>query len=118
MGPPGNRGSWGPLCPCPNSKKPIKKGTRGISLYKICSLDELKNKCCVIVNVQFCVTRNQGWTENSWGPQAIGDHGAPVSLPRRKKAYEKGTRGIYWGPLLTPGPRAVPEFPNNQSAPA
>ncbi|CAI9607467.1 unnamed protein product [Staurois parvus] len=24
MGPPGNRGSWGP-CPCPNSKKPMKK---------------------------------------------------------------------------------------------
>ncbi|CAI9589681.1 unnamed protein product, partial [Staurois parvus] len=40
-----------------------------------------------------------------WGPQAIGDHGAPVSLPKLKKAYEKGTRGISWGPL-------VPEFPN------
>ncbi|CAI9542575.1 unnamed protein product [Staurois parvus] len=34
----------------------------------------------------------QGQTDNSWGPRAIGDHGAPVSLP--KKAYEKGTRGI------------------------
>ncbi|CAI9573075.1 unnamed protein product [Staurois parvus] len=56
--------------------------------------------------------------DNSWGPQAIGDHGAPVSLPKLKKAYEKGTRGISWGPLLTPGPRAVPEFPNGQSAPA
>ncbi|CAI9574337.1 unnamed protein product [Staurois parvus] len=33
------------------------------------------------------------------------------------KAYEKGTRGISWGPLLTLGPRAVPEFPNGQSAP-
>ncbi|CAI9605277.1 unnamed protein product, partial [Staurois parvus] len=39
-----------------------------------------------------------------WGPRAIGDHGAPVSLPKLKKAYEKGTRGISWGPLLTPGP--------------
>ncbi|CAI9586675.1 unnamed protein product [Staurois parvus] len=28
----------------------------------------------------------------------------PVSLPKFKKAYEKGTRGISWGPLLTPGP--------------
>ncbi|CAI9552864.1 unnamed protein product, partial [Staurois parvus] len=37
--------------------------------------------------------------------------------PNSKKAYEKGTRGISWGPLLTPGPRAVPEFPNGQSAP-
>ncbi|CAI9581223.1 unnamed protein product, partial [Staurois parvus] len=29
---------------------------------------------------------------------------APVSLPKLKKAYEKGIRGISWGPLLTPGP--------------
>ncbi|CAI9550207.1 unnamed protein product, partial [Staurois parvus] len=56
--------------------------------------------------------------DNSWGPRAIGDHGAPVSLPKLKKAYEKGTRGISWGPLLTPGPRAVPVFPNGQFAPA
>ncbi|CAI9545516.1 unnamed protein product, partial [Staurois parvus] len=56
-----------------------------------------------------------GRTDNSWGPRAIGDHGAPVSLPKLKKAYEKGTRSISWGPLLTPGPRAVLEFPNGQS---
>ncbi|CAI9538923.1 unnamed protein product, partial [Staurois parvus] len=60
---------------------------------------------------------HQGRTDNSWGPRTIGDHGAPVSLPKLKKAYEKGTRGISWGPLLTPGPQAVPEFPNGQSAP-
>ncbi|CAI9597315.1 unnamed protein product, partial [Staurois parvus] len=60
----------------------------------------------------------QGRTDNSWGPWAIGDHGAPVSLPKFKKAYEKGTRGISWGPLLTPGSRAVPKFPNGQSTPA
>ncbi|CAI9574964.1 unnamed protein product [Staurois parvus] len=59
----------------------------------------------------------QGRTDNSWGPRAIGDHGTPVSLPKLKKAYEKGTRGISWGPLLTPGPQAVPEFLNGQSAP-
>ncbi|CAI9600619.1 unnamed protein product, partial [Staurois parvus] len=35
-----------------------------------------------------------GRTDNSWGPRAIGDHGAPVSLPKLKKAYEKGTRGV------------------------
>ncbi|CAI9607523.1 unnamed protein product, partial [Staurois parvus] len=52
------------------------------------------------------------------GPPAIGDHGAPVSLPKLKKAFEKGTRGISWGPLLTPGSRAVPEFLNGQSSPA
>ncbi|CAI9543077.1 unnamed protein product, partial [Staurois parvus] len=61
--------------------------------------------------------QEQGRTDNSWGPRAIGDHGAPVSLPKLKKAYEKGTRGISWGPLLTPGPQAVPEFPNGQSSP-
>ncbi|CAI9591308.1 unnamed protein product, partial [Staurois parvus] len=34
--------------------------------------------------------------------------GAPVSLPKLKKAYEKGTRGISWGPLLNSwGPRAI-----------
>ncbi|CAI9551415.1 unnamed protein product, partial [Staurois parvus] len=60
---------------------------------------------------------SQEWTDNSWGPWAIGDHGAPVSLPKLKKAYEKRTRGISWGPLLTPGPWAVPKFPNGQSAP-
>ncbi|CAI9613636.1 unnamed protein product, partial [Staurois parvus] len=59
----------------------------------------------------------QGRTDNSWGPRAIVDHGAPVSLPKLKKAYEKGSRGISWGPLLTPGPRAVAEFPNGHSAP-
>ncbi|CAI9531705.1 unnamed protein product, partial [Staurois parvus] len=63
------------------------------------------------------LTFSQGRTDNSWGPRAIRDHGAPVSLPKLKKAYEIGTRGISWGPLLTPGPRAVPEFPNGQSAP-
>ncbi|CAI9575846.1 unnamed protein product, partial [Staurois parvus] len=58
---------------------------------------------------------DQGRTDNSWGPRAIGDHGAPVSLPKLKKAYEKGTRAISWGPLLTPGPRAV-QCPSFQMA--
>ncbi|CAI9586039.1 unnamed protein product, partial [Staurois parvus] len=44
----------------------------------------------------------QGRTDNTWGPRAIGDHGAPVSLLKLKKAYEKGTRGISWGPLFLP----------------
>ncbi|CAI9602287.1 unnamed protein product [Staurois parvus] len=37
--------------------------------------------------------------------------------PNSKKPMKKATRGISWGPLLTPGPRAVPKFPNGQSAP-
>ncbi|CAI9615096.1 unnamed protein product, partial [Staurois parvus] len=60
---------------------------------------------------------SRGGLTTHGAPRTIGDHGAPVSLPKLKKAYEKGTRGISWGPLLTPGPRAVPEFPNGQSAP-
>ncbi|CAI9578427.1 unnamed protein product, partial [Staurois parvus] len=59
---------------------------------------------------------HQGGTDNSWGPRAIGNHGAPVSSPTLKphppKKPMKGTRGISWGPLLTQGPRAVPKFPN------
>ncbi|CAI9533008.1 unnamed protein product, partial [Staurois parvus] len=76
----------------------VNKGSHLLLLYKLSS--------------------GQGWTDNSWGPRGLGDHGAPVSLPKLKKAYEKGTRGISWGPLLTPGPRAMPMFPNGQSAPA
>ncbi|CAI9569852.1 unnamed protein product, partial [Staurois parvus] len=30
-----------------------------------------------------------------WVPQAIGDHGAPVSLPTLKKAYEKGRGNLH-----------------------
>ncbi|CAI9613029.1 unnamed protein product, partial [Staurois parvus] len=40
--------------------------------------------------------------------------GPPVSSPTLKphpKKPMKGTRGISWGPLLTPGPRTVPKFP-------
>ncbi|CAI9615277.1 unnamed protein product, partial [Staurois parvus] len=54
------------------------------------------------------------------GPQVLGDHGAPVSLPTLKahpKKPIKGTRGISWGPLLTPGPWAMPVCSNGQSAP-
>ncbi|CAI9561979.1 unnamed protein product, partial [Staurois parvus] len=61
-------------------------------------------------NVTICICGYQGRTDNSWGPRAIEDHGAPVSLPKLKKAYRKGTRGISWGPLLTPGPRQCPSF--------
>ncbi|CAI9590395.1 unnamed protein product, partial [Staurois parvus] len=36
-----------------------------------------------ITSMLYCQRR----TDNSWGPRAIGDHGAPVSLPKLKKAY-------------------------------
>ncbi|CAI9534880.1 unnamed protein product [Staurois parvus] len=51
------------------------------------------------------------------GPPGNRGSWGPCVFAKLKKAYEKGTRGILWGPLLTPGPRAVPEFPNGQSAP-
>ncbi|CAI9615841.1 unnamed protein product, partial [Staurois parvus] len=43
--------------------------------------------------------------------------GPPCPCPHSKKPIKKGTRGISCGPLLTPGPRAVPESSNGQSAP-
>ncbi|CAI9557646.1 unnamed protein product, partial [Staurois parvus] len=49
------------------------------------------------------IRSTQGRTDNSWGPRAIGDHGASVSWPKLKKSYEKGTRGISWGPPTDPG---------------
>ncbi|CAI9619399.1 unnamed protein product, partial [Staurois parvus] len=67
----------------------------------------------MVIPVKDCII--QGRTDNSWGPRAIGDREAPVSSPILKphpKKPVKGTRGISWGPLLTPGPQAVPEFPN------
>ncbi|CAI9620822.1 unnamed protein product, partial [Staurois parvus] len=51
------------------------------------------------------------------GPPGNRGSWGPCVLAQFKKAYEKGTRGISWGPLLTPGSWAVPEFPNGQSAP-
>ncbi|CAI9582650.1 unnamed protein product, partial [Staurois parvus] len=35
-----------------------------------------------ITSMLYC----QGQTDNSWGPRATGDHGAPVSLPKLKKS--------------------------------
>ncbi|CAI9614494.1 unnamed protein product, partial [Staurois parvus] len=37
-------------------------------------------------------------------------HGAPVSLPKLKKAYEKGTRVFSCGPLLTLALGQCPSF--------
>ncbi|CAI9568219.1 unnamed protein product, partial [Staurois parvus] len=87
----------GPLCPCPNSKKPMKKhviGSVGGDPHKCRDNEKTPGRQCH--------GWDQGQTDKSWGPRAIGDHGAPVCLPKLKKAYEKGTRGISWGPLLTP----------------
>ncbi|CAI9592229.1 unnamed protein product, partial [Staurois parvus] len=83
-----------------------------------CELTLQQNDCVAMQSKRYINAVEQGRTDNSWGPRAIGDHGAPVTLPKLKEVYEKGTRGISWGPLLTPGPRAVPEFPNGLSAPA
>ncbi|CAI9557798.1 unnamed protein product, partial [Staurois parvus] len=75
---------------------------------------------CPLQALQNTNEQHQGRTDNSWGPRAIRDHGAPVSLTTLKshpKKPIKGTRGIFWGPLLTPGPWAVPKCSNCQSAP-
>ncbi|CAI9589053.1 unnamed protein product [Staurois parvus] len=48
---------------------------------------------CILNAVTFCIHMLQpgirgvqGRTDNSWGPRAIGDHRAPVSLPKLKKS--------------------------------
>ncbi|CAI9621724.1 unnamed protein product, partial [Staurois parvus] len=51
-----------------------------------------------------CILWTRGRTDNSWGPQAIGNHGAPVSLPKLKKAYEKRYQGHLMGPPTDSGP--------------
>ncbi|CAI9603422.1 unnamed protein product, partial [Staurois parvus] len=48
----------------------------------------------------------------SWGPVSS------LTLKPHPKKPMKGSRGISWGPLLTQGPRAVPECLYGQSAPA
>ncbi|CAI9594263.1 unnamed protein product, partial [Staurois parvus] len=95
---------------------------RQLSSEQASSYENLPSTCLLVATLKCWISFQslvwtQGRTDNSWGPLAISDHGAPVSLPKLKKAYEKGTRGISWGPLLTPGPRAVPGFLNGQSAP-
>ncbi|CAI9612543.1 unnamed protein product [Staurois parvus] len=92
----------------------MKKLCNGATHYGALACNAVVYRCNGSAKVH---AYSQGQTDNSWGSRTIGDHGAPVSLPKLKKAYEKGTRGISWGPLLTLGPRAVPEFPNGQSAP-
>ncbi|CAI9600146.1 unnamed protein product [Staurois parvus] len=46
---------------------------------------------------------DQRQTDNSWGPRAIGDHGAPVSSPTPKKANER-YQGHLMGPPTDPRP--------------
>ncbi|CAI9572235.1 unnamed protein product, partial [Staurois parvus] len=47
----------------------------------------------------------------SWGPCVLAH---TQNTP--KKAYKKVLEAFYGAPLLTPGPRAVPECSNGQSA--
>ncbi|CAI9564661.1 unnamed protein product, partial [Staurois parvus] len=51
------------------------------------------------------------------GPPGNRGSWGPCVLAHTQKKPTKGSRGISRGPLLTPGPRAVPEFSNGQSAP-
>ncbi|CAI9624172.1 unnamed protein product, partial [Staurois parvus] len=58
--------------------------------------------------------QEQGRTDNSWGPRAIGDHGAPVSLPTLKphpKKPIKGTKGHLMGTHTDPGPSGSAQVP-------
>ncbi|CAI9555347.1 unnamed protein product, partial [Staurois parvus] len=52
-----------------------------------------------------------GRTDNSWGPRAIGDHGAPVSLPKLKKKPKKVPGASHGAPYR---PRALGQCPSFQ----
>ncbi|CAI9545834.1 unnamed protein product, partial [Staurois parvus] len=49
----------------------------------------------------FNVHTEQGRTDNSWGPQAIGDHGALCPCPNSRKPMKKAPGG-YQGHLMGP----------------
>ncbi|CAI9535813.1 unnamed protein product, partial [Staurois parvus] len=105
----------------PTLKKAYKKGTRGISWSPLLTPGpQAKLSAHAQRHIQRLSLGNrqmQGRTDNSWGPPGSrGSWGPCVLAQMQKKANEKGTRGISWGPLLTPGPRTVPEFPNGLSA--
>ncbi|CAI9579439.1 unnamed protein product [Staurois parvus] len=50
------------------------------------------------------------------GPLSNRGSWGPCVLAQTQKAYEKGTRGISWGPLMTPGPRAIELFAKTHQA--
>ncbi|CAI9600645.1 unnamed protein product, partial [Staurois parvus] len=106
-------GDHGAPVSLPRLIKAYEKGIRGISWGPLLTPGprasaEFRN--ALRAEFRSALRAEQGRTDNSWGPRAIGDHGAHVSLPNLKKAYSKGTRGISWGPLLTPGPQAVSKW--------
>ncbi|CAI9584114.1 unnamed protein product [Staurois parvus] len=71
----------GPLCPCPNSKKPMK-GICSVGSPKIPGrTTPTSNQMQPVPKYAEGVAgySDQGRTDISWGPRAIGDHGAPVS---------------------------------------
>ncbi|CAI9619846.1 unnamed protein product, partial [Staurois parvus] len=51
------------------------------------------------------------------GPPGNRGSWGPCVLAQTQKSLCKRYQGISWDPLLTPGPQAVLEFPNGQSAP-
>ncbi|CAI9533069.1 unnamed protein product, partial [Staurois parvus] len=56
----------------------------------------------------------KGWTDNSWGPWAKGDHGAPMSLPTLKphpKKPIKRYQGHLMGPPTDPGTSGTARVP-------
>ncbi|CAI9542142.1 unnamed protein product, partial [Staurois parvus] len=68
--------SWGQW-----KKGRIKKHRIKHPFYTLKRINPLSSTVS-ITSVLYC----QGRTDNSWGPWAIGDHGAPVSLPTLKKS--------------------------------
>ncbi|CAI9590336.1 unnamed protein product, partial [Staurois parvus] len=63
-------------------KRRIREDRMKLRFYTMQRINPLGSTVS-ITNMLYC----QGQTDNSWGPRAIGDHGAPVSLPKLKEAY-------------------------------
>ncbi|CAI9613218.1 unnamed protein product [Staurois parvus] len=85
MGPPGNRGSWGPCVLAHTQSTPKKaykrKGGPEISSPPSSQHPDPSPQRKKDHSLQL---QTRGRTDNSWGPRAIGDHGSPVSLPKLK----------------------------------
>ncbi|CAI9548577.1 unnamed protein product [Staurois parvus] len=78
----------GPLCPCPNSKKPMKKCILGYLIPAIplnnrkLKLNKSLSKAAGAVSER-C---HQGRTDNSWGPPGNRGSWGPCALAQTQKS--------------------------------
>ncbi|CAI9553685.1 unnamed protein product [Staurois parvus] len=86
MGPPGNRGSSGP-CVLAHTQKSLYKRRNLSAKAHILPVSNIHHTSPLTsVAVLQGKGNNQGRTNNSWGPRAIGDHGGPCVLAQTQKS--------------------------------